>query len=157
MAFKLKSNLVGFETGLKWLEKHVRSRVGQVNNKCEVVLENGVEPPRGQAYCFRCGVETHWRGPVPGRGDAPLVTDDKGYTHFCAIKAGEHRADAARRLYAIVNKYDKKPMPHAIDGLSLWQGALCWKCEVDHMNMWMDRFYPPAGSKRRRQGGTEID
>lgn len=135
----------------------VIDRKGEINDYCELILEKSKEPPDGQAYCYKCNTNTHWRGPVPHIDTPPSYTDERGRVFAMMPYEGEQRADAAKRMYKVINEeYRNKPMKSAVPGLLLWQGALCWACEARHIDEWMTRHFPKVGTQPKRLG-TEID
>lgn len=98
-------------------------------------------------------ISTRWRGPLPGRGDAPVV-EEKGYTFVVTPREGENRAREASRLWRIADVYANRPSPFGGEHL-IWQAAPCMDCLDARQLSWLDEIWPPPPEKRARGARSE--
>lgn len=110
-------------------------------------------PSRAPSCPNHPNTATRWRGPLPRRGDAPIVVE-KGYTFVVAPRENELRAREASRLWRIADTYADKPSPLGEWHL-IWQAAPCLDCLEARQQSWLDEIWPPPPEKKARGARSE--
>jgi hypothetical protein len=94
-------------------------------------------------------MKTSWRGPMPTKGDAPMIIDSKGYECIVQPNPSAERAHEAARLWRIADKYHDSPGPFG-DHHLIWQMGLCGSCLLAQQEEWLNEVWPPPPEKRMR-------